>query len=45
MVPPNERNLEPSWHSAATLASAIVALGLVISWPLGPAEAPPRTDR
>jgi hypothetical protein len=45
MVPPNERNLEPSWHSAATLASAIVALGLVMSWPLGSAEAPPRTDR
>ena len=45
MVPPNERNVEPSWHSAATLASAIVALGLVMSWPLGPAEAPPRTDR
>jgi hypothetical protein len=31
MVPPNERNLEPSWQSAATLASAIVALGLVMS--------------
>ena len=45
MVLPNERNLEPSWHSAATLASAIVALGLVMSWPLGPVEAPPRTDR
>jgi len=35
MVPPNERNDETfaTWGSAATLASAIVALGLVMSWP------------
>ncbi len=45
MVRPNERNLEAfgSWHSAATLASAIVVLGLVMSWPLERAQPP--TDR
>jgi hypothetical protein len=36
MVLPHERN--PSafgpWHSAATLASAIVVLGLVMTWPV-----------
>ncbi len=47
MVLPNERNIEAfgSWHSAATLASAIVALGLVMSWPLERAQTPPPTER
>jgi hypothetical protein len=33
MVLPNERSIEPfgSWHSAATLASAIIVLALVMS--------------
>jgi hypothetical protein len=47
MVLPNERTLEAfgSWHSAATLASAIVVLGLVMSWPLERAGAPPPAER
>ena len=46
MVLPNERNLEAfgSWHSAATLASAIVVLGLVMSWPLERAQTVPAAD-
>jgi hypothetical protein len=41
MVLPHERNLIPfgPWHSAATLASAIVVLGLVMGWPAQHAEA------
>ena len=47
MVPPNERNDETfaTWGSAATLASAIVMLGLVMSWPLERAQTPPPADR
>jgi hypothetical protein len=47
MVLPNERNLEPfgSWHPAATLASAIVVLGLVMSWPPERAQTPPAERR
>jgi hypothetical protein len=43
MVLPNERNdgTFRTWGSAATLASAIVALGLVMSWPVERAQAPP----
>ena len=42
MVPPNERNdgTFATWGSAATLASAIVTLGLVMSWPVERALAP-----
>jgi hypothetical protein len=41
MVLPHERNPIPfgAWHSAATLASAIVVLGLVMAWPAQQAEA------
>ena len=43
MVLPNERN--PSafgpWHSATTLASAIVALGVVMAWPAERAQTAP----
>ena len=41
MVLPHERNLIPfdAWHSAATLASSIVMLGLVMGWPAQQAEA------
>ena len=41
MVLPHERNTGAfgGWHSAATLASAIVALGLVMGWPAQEAEA------
>jgi hypothetical protein len=41
MVLPNERNPIPfgGWHSAATLASAIVVLGLVMGWPAQQVEA------
>jgi hypothetical protein len=47
MVLPNERNLEAfgSWHSAATLASAIVVLGLAMTWPIERAQTPPPADR
>jgi hypothetical protein len=47
MVLSNERNLEAfgPWHSAATLASAIVVLGLVMSWPLERAGTPPPSER
>ena len=42
MVLPNERNLTAfsAWHSAATLASAIVVLGVVMSWPIERPEVP-----
>jgi hypothetical protein len=42
MVLPQERDPGPfgSWSPAATLASAIVALGLVIGWPAQEASAP-----
>jgi hypothetical protein len=45
MVLPNERNdgTFATWGSAATLASAIVALGLVMSWPVEQAQTP-QTD-
>jgi hypothetical protein len=41
MVLPHERDLIAfgPWHSAATLASAIVVLGLVMGWPIQQAEA------
>jgi hypothetical protein len=41
MVLPHERNLIPfgAWHSAATLASAVVVLGLVMASPAHQAEA------
>ena len=44
MVLSNERNVTAFgvWHSAATLASAIVVLGLVMSWPVERAQAPVR---
>ena len=44
MVLPQERNPTAfsSWHSAATLASAITVLGLVMTWPLERTQAPPK---
>ena len=47
MVLPHERNLGAfgSWHAAATLASAIVVLGLVMSWPMERAPTAPPTER
>jgi len=41
MVLPQERdsNAPGSWNSAATLASAIVVLGLMMGWPTQQAEA------
>jgi hypothetical protein len=47
MVLPNERNLAAfgTWHSAATLASAITVLGLVMTWPVERAQAPAREAR
>ena len=43
MLLSSERNLTAfgSWQPAATLASAVVALGLVIGWPTQQAEAVP----
>jgi hypothetical protein len=40
MVLPNERERETQmpWHSGATLAGAIVALGLLVAWPLERAQ-------
>ena len=42
MVLPHERDIGGfgNWHSAATLASAIVVLGLVVGWPTQQAVAP-----
>jgi hypothetical protein len=46
MVLPHERDLGSfgSWSSAATLASAIVVLGLVVGWQAGEAVAPAPAD-
>ena len=43
MLSASERNLTAfgPWQPAATLASALVALGLVIGWPTQQAEAVP----
>ena len=42
MVLPHERDISAfaNWRSAATLASAIVVLGLVVGWPTQQAVAP-----
>ena len=41
MLLSSERNLDAfgPWQPAATLATAVVGLGLVIGWPTRPAEA------
>jgi hypothetical protein len=46
MLLPHERETGAfgGWHSAATLASAIVVLGLVMGWPTQQAEAVAPTD-
>ena len=47
MVLPNERERESlaPWQSAATLAGAIVALGVVVGWPLERAQSSAADER
>jgi len=44
MVLPQQRDSTAlgSWNSAATLASAITALGLAMTWPVEGTQAPPK---